>query len=181
MTNLTHVLETTLLFLAAYLFGCVLGYGVRWVLHAGRGTRIVTPEAIAAARAADAAPKRVMSSAARLARAASNDPAPPAIIATRKPNKAAQKSAARRTGPKPASIKAPRPGGADNLKLIKGIGPKIEASLNELGVYHFDQIAAWSKTNTNWIDKKLVLRGRIARERWVEQAAEFISETRASA
>ena len=37
---------------------------------------------------------------------------------------------------------APRGGKADDLKRIKGIGPKIEGLLNDLGVYHYDQIAS---------------------------------------
>jgi predicted flap endonuclease-1-like 5' DNA nuclease len=181
MTNLTHILETALLIFAAYLFGCVVGYAVRWALHAGRGTRVVSAEDIAAARAAEAAEqktRRVMTPAARLARTASNDPAPRRAVAVDEPQ---TKTGSKRAGPKPEPMRAPRPGGADNLKLIKGIGPKIEASLNELGVYHFDQIASWSKANIAWIDKKLSLRGRIDRERWVAQAIDFISETRASA
>ena len=82
--------------------------------------------------------------------------------------------------PKPATLAAPRPGGADNLKQIKGIGPKIEASLHGLGIFHIDQIASWSRANIDWVDTQLAFKGRIRRERWVEQAAE-LSKTRASA
>ena len=77
-------------------------------------------------------------------------------------------------------LAAPRPGGADNLKQIKGIGPKIEASLHGLGIYHLDQIAGWNKANADWVDAKLTFKGRIRRERWVEQAAE-LCKTKASA
>ena len=75
----------------------------------------------------------------------------------------------------------PRADGADNLKQIKGIGPKLETALNDLGVFHLYQIAGWSKANIDWVDKQLVLRGRITRERWVEQASTFSSVTRLSA
>ena len=55
--------------------------------------------------------------------------------------------------PRPVSLTAPRSGGADNLKQIKGIGPKIEASLQAMGIYHLDQIAGWSKTNIDWVEQ----------------------------
>ena len=35
-------------------------------------------------------------------------------------------------------------GGADDLKKIKGVGPKLEAMLHGMGFYHFDQIANWT-------------------------------------
>ncbi|HUV32473.1 MAG TPA: ABC transporter, partial [Devosiaceae bacterium] len=53
---------------------------------------------------------------------------------------------------------------------IKGIGPKLEATLNGLGVYHFDQIAGWSRGNIEWVDAYLSFKGRIDREDWVAQA-----------
>ncbi|MBL8549515.1 MAG: hypothetical protein JNJ73_05985 [Hyphomonadaceae bacterium] len=73
-------------------------------------------------------------------------------------------------GVRPASIAAPRQGAPDDLTLIEGIGPKTENSLHALGVFHFDQIADWSRANCAWVDQYLRLRGRIERERWVEQA-----------
>jgi len=56
------------------------------------------------------------------------------------------------------------------LKKISGIGPKIEGILNGLGVYHFDQIAAWTPENITWVDGHLKFKGRIGRENWLEQA-----------
>src|SRR6056297_1340009 len=47
-------------------------------------------------------------------------------------------------GARPEVLSAPRDGQADDLKQIKGIGPKLETMLNEMGFYHFDQIAGWS-------------------------------------
>ncbi len=58
----------------------------------------------------------------------------------------------------------------DNLKRISGVGEKIEAALNELGIYTFEQIAQWNSDNIAWIDEHLVFKGRIDRENWVEQA-----------
>ncbi|MFK8251585.1 NADH-quinone oxidoreductase subunit NuoE [Ancylobacter terrae] len=75
---------------------------------------------------------------------------------------------------KPAPIDAAREGKADDLKLIWGVGPKIEGLLNRLGVYHFDQIAAWSRDNLKWIDQNLEgFPGRASRDKWIEQAAKL--------
>jgi predicted flap endonuclease-1-like 5' DNA nuclease len=42
--------------------------------------------------------------------------------------------------------------------------------LQSLGVYHFDQIAAWTPAEIDWVNAAISFRGRIERERWVEQA-----------
>ena len=71
---------------------------------------------------------------------------------------------------KPVLLTAPRDGKKDNLTRIKGIGVKIEASLNEAGIYHFDQIASWDKDNIAWANSTLGFPGRAEREQWVAQA-----------
>jgi len=72
---------------------------------------------------------------------------------------------------KPELLSSPRGGKADDLKEISGIGLKIEETLHELGVYHFEQIASWTKENVEWVNEHLlVFKGRIERENWVEQA-----------
>ncbi|RLA75281.1 MAG: hypothetical protein DRG11_01900 [Epsilonproteobacteria bacterium] len=59
----------------------------------------------------------------------------------------------------------------DDLKYISGIGTNIEKTLNENGIYYFDQIASWSKKNILWIDEYLkVFKGRAQRDNWVRQA-----------
>ncbi|WGW02560.1 endonuclease [Tropicibacter oceani] len=74
-------------------------------------------------------------------------------------------------GSKPEMLTGPRAGGADNLKEIKGIGPKLEKLCNSLGVYHFDQIAAWTSDELAWVDSNLAgFRGRATRDDWVGQA-----------
>ncbi|MEZ5938062.1 MAG: hypothetical protein R3C52_07565 [Hyphomonadaceae bacterium] len=50
------------------------------------------------------------------------------------------------------------------------MGPKLEGLLNKLGVYHFDQIASWSEREIAWVNNAIAFKGRIERERWVEQA-----------
>jgi predicted flap endonuclease-1-like 5' DNA nuclease len=71
---------------------------------------------------------------------------------------------------RPPGLSAPRAGGRDDLKLIYGIGPRIERGLNELGVFHYDQIAAWDRRTVVWVENQFSLRGKIGRERWVQQA-----------
>ncbi|MBE0581981.1 hypothetical protein [Devosia sp.] len=175
MTNLAHIAETALLLLAAYLLGCVLGYATRLVLHAGRGTRQVVPPAAAAVTAPLPEPRKPRSSAARLA-ARVEEPLPPAPNAAPAPPPVTALPPAGKSkslGPKPATLSGPRGGQADNLKQIKGIGPKIEASLYAMGIFHIDQIAGWNKANVDWVDAQLSFKGRIRRERWVEQALEL--------
>lgn len=71
---------------------------------------------------------------------------------------------------RPEYLDGPRDGNGDDLKMIKGVGPKLEATLNALGFYHYDQISAWTPENIAWVDKSLSFSGRINRENWLEQA-----------
>ncbi|MDU6325895.1 cell envelope biogenesis protein TolA [Bradyrhizobium sp.] len=70
---------------------------------------------------------------------------------------------------RPRALPAPD-GTADDLKLIKGIGPKNERILNEIGVHHFSQIAAWSPGQASWVGDHMAFPGRIEREHWIAQA-----------
>ncbi|WP_372890692.1 NADH:ubiquinone oxidoreductase [Rhodosalinus sp.] len=82
-------------------------------------------------------------------------------------------------GTKPALRDAPRAGGADDLKQIKGVGPKLEQLLNRMGVYHFDQIAGWSAEEVAWVDANLEgFKGRVTRDDWVAQARALASGER---
>ncbi len=69
----------------------------------------------------------------------------------------------------PPLLSKARDGGADDLKQIKGVGPGLEKTLNELGFYHFDQIAGWRKKEIAWVDERLKFKGRIERDDWVKQ------------
>ncbi|SEN39698.1 NADH dehydrogenase subunit E [Pseudorhodobacter antarcticus] len=74
-------------------------------------------------------------------------------------------------GSKPAALASARDGKADDLKQIKGIGPKLEELCNTLGFYHFDQIANWSDAEIAWMDENLEgFKGRVTRDTWVAQA-----------
>ncbi len=72
--------------------------------------------------------------------------------------------------PLPAFLDSPR-GPADNLTLMKGVGDRFAAKLNEIGVFHYRQIAGWSPADVGIADAKLdSFRGRIERDQLVEQA-----------
>ncbi len=74
-------------------------------------------------------------------------------------------------GTRPEALSQARGGQADDLKLIKGVGPKLEKLCNTLGFFHFDQIAKWSQAEVVWVDENLVgFKGRVTRDDWVKQA-----------
>lgn len=74
-------------------------------------------------------------------------------------------------GSKPKALKAARKGVADDLKVIEGIGPALEKVLNENGIFHLDQIAAWGVAEVEWMDGNLKgFKGRVTRDKWVAQA-----------
>lgn len=71
----------------------------------------------------------------------------------------------------PEFLSAAREGGPDDLKQIKGVGPKLEKTLHGMGIYHFDQIAAWGPKEQAWMDGNLEgFKGRATRDDWVAQA-----------
>ena len=72
---------------------------------------------------------------------------------------------------KPETLDSPRDGRGDDLKMIRGIGPKLEAMLNGMGFWHFDQIAGWTENEVAWVDYHLEgFKGRVTRDDWVPQA-----------
>ena len=74
-------------------------------------------------------------------------------------------------GTKPELLSEAREGGPDDLKYIKGVGPKLEQALHDMGVFHFDQIASWTDEEVAWADQNLVgFKGRVSRDDWVSQA-----------
>ena len=84
---------------------------------------------------------------------------------------AAPAKASAEGGTQPKGLKAPKKGKADDLKSIEGVGPALEKLLNDLGIFHFDQIAAWGEAEIAWIDGNLKgFKGRATRDKWVAQA-----------
>ncbi|MER8575750.1 NADH-quinone oxidoreductase subunit E [Mesorhizobium sp. M1338] len=69
---------------------------------------------------------------------------------------------------RPAGID--RPALVDDLKLISGVGPKIEGILHSLGIFTFAQVASLKKAEREWVDGYLSFQGRIDRDDWVKQA-----------
>ena len=75
---------------------------------------------------------------------------------------------------RPASLDSARDGQPDDLKMIKGVGPKLEDLLHSMGFYHFDQIANWTDKEIAWVDQNLQgFKGRVTRDDWVAQAKEL--------
>lgn len=77
---------------------------------------------------------------------------------------------------KPFILGNPRPSGKDNLKEIEGIDDKVELSLNNLGIFHYDQISKWSVNNCEWVEEYLGLKGKILEEYWIDQAKKLASK-----
>jgi NADH-quinone oxidoreductase subunit E len=145
---------------------------------------VAAKEAAKAAEAAPAAPapapvkpvavvKAATPKAAKSAKTAPS-PATPMAKVEAKPvaTKAAHaKAASPATEKSPELLKKPRSGKGDDLKLIWGVGPKLEKMLNDMGVWHFDQIASWGKAELNWVDDRLEgFKGRASRDEWVKQS-----------
>lgn len=77
---------------------------------------------------------------------------------------------------RPVGYDAPD-GTPDDLKQIKGIGPKLEILLNEMGFYHIAQIAEWTDEDIAWLDENLEgFKGRATRDAWVPQAQELLAQ-----
>lgn len=150
-------IETALLYLLAYAAGCLVGS-----LFAGEGEALPALAA-PAPRLALPQPSPALPSPPPQKIAAGALDAEPASM----PKVEGEDAIA---GKRPAGFAAAR-GTADDLKLIKGIGPQNEGRLHALGIWHFSQIAAWSPENVEWVGTYLAFPGRIEREDWVAQAA----------
>ncbi len=131
--------------------------------------------------AAEAEPAHVQTPVEEVEREAVADPEPvlqpepevsEPITAEPEPEVAAPASAvAPGDASKPQMLDGPRGDGADDLKKIKGVGPKLEKMLNGMGIYHFDQIASWKAEELAWVDENLEgFKGRASRDNWVSQS-----------
>jgi len=126
---------------------------------------IDAPSAVTAASLADTGPPilggigEVVAAAATSELADAQPEAPPPPTAPPAPQPA----------PQPAA--QPAGGAADDLRRIKGVGPKLIALLNGMGITTYAQIAGWSDADIDGIDARLgSFAGRIRRDNWVEQA-----------
>lgn len=96
---------------------------------------------------------------------------------------AAEATSAARFDAKPAAKAEPYPttpdvaAEPDDLKLISGVGPKLESKLHELGVTTFAEIAAWSAEDVARFDEQLKFHGRIDRDDWIGQATALAAKS----
>jgi len=137
-----------------------------WQGKAAKSSKAVKPAAAKPAAKTNKAPKpaaqKPVDATAAAKQAAS-------AKSTAKPQAKPQSAAA--GGKKPRTMKAPRKAGADDLKMIKGVGSKMENLLNTLGFFHFDQVAKWTADEVAWVDQNLEgFKGRVSRDNWVDQA-----------
>lgn len=73
--------------------------------------------------------------------------------------------------PKVIYTDGPSDGTPDDLKKIKGIGPKFEGDLNAKGIYYFRQIGAWKAADVRMVEDLIdSFPGRIKRDDWIKQA-----------
>lgn len=224
----THIIETALLLLIAFLIGCAIGWFVRTRFFGAPGTSSVPrAEPASTAKPADTASTSSVASTSEPAAPSPAEPEPavkkaaakkpaakstgskpataksssPKTATTKKPaakkpsaakSSTAKKPAAKKpatesavsakpaapTGDagRPEGLSAPRNGQKDDLKRIGGVGPKLESTLNGLGIYHFDQIAGWDRQTIEWVDNYLSFKGRIDRDNWIEQSKKFADE-----
>ncbi|HHG90470.1 MAG TPA: NADH:ubiquinone oxidoreductase [Devosia sp.] len=171
--NIALILETALVMLVAFLVGAILGYVIRCLFFkpqpAAKPREAAKPVAPAPVAAPPAKPEPEP--------IAASEPEPEPAV-PEEPTEAAKVESAEPSadaGGKPFGLSEPRGGKKDDLKRIKGVGPKIEGTLNELGIYHFDQVAGWSDENVDWINGFLSFKGRVQRENWIEQAKALAS------
>jgi len=85
--------------------------------------------------------------------------------------KSKPKKKAKAKKPKVLYTDGPTDGAPDDLKVIKGIGPKFEGDLNSKGIYYYRQIGAWKAADVKMVEGVIdSIPGRIARDEWVKQA-----------
>ena len=94
----------------------------------------------------------------------------PAVAKTAAAPKPAAKTAASTPAAKKAAAPKAAAGKVDNLRRLIGIGPVNERLLKGQGVTTYAQIAAWTEADVKRIEEVLNFDGRIAREKWIEQA-----------
>ena len=154
-----------------YIVGTVAVLVVLWMLLARRGRDSAPPvqgverpasllgddgEPVVRVRVETATP--TLKDAPFPAAVAPSAPPPPGTLVSQAPETAALNT-------------APVDGTADNLRLLKGVGPKLAALLVGLGVTRFEQIAAWTEEDVARVDGQLGnFKGRIMRDNWIDQA-----------
>lgn len=162
------MLDSALLLFASYIIGCCISCLIKQWMQGDSAQ----PLAVAAATAAP-----VVARAATPAATPAPVAAKPVAVAEAKPVPVAPAPEQPKVdvppgtpGQRPQGLMGPRGGIADDLKRIRGIGKQNEGRLHALGIWHFDQIAAWAANEIEWVGSYLAFPGRIEREEWVAQA-----------
>src|SRR5690348_8634143 len=196
MEHLT--VELVLWILLAFFIGCIIGCVLRQAVSGRRAPEMAAPGAEPVGQAGGEAapidltmpaevPVVVAGEAGELAALdLLAEPVEARAATPERPDAGWTDSAAREAGPstapegpppavedrpkRPQGLAAPRGDKPDNLQRISGIGPKLEKTLQDLGFFHYDQIAAWDPAEVTWINEHLRFRGRVEREQWIEQA-----------
>ena len=178
-------LEIGLLAALAYFIGLSIGGGAKSLLAAPAAAPMKPTPVVVRGRPRDEEPAAPESTPAPKS-AAPNAPAPAPQPARSETAPARESTAKASPGKKhfpghpPESLAAPRGGSPDDLTRIKGIGPKSDEKLHALGVFHFDQIAAWNIDNARWIGAALSGPGRVERGKWIQQARELVAARESS-
>ncbi len=146
--------------------------GATKIVEKAKGSVEVTEaKPVRAKKDADAAPKAKKAAPVKKAAEPKKAPAPkaePKPVPAAKAAPAAPKAAA----PKVLYTDGPTDGEPDDLKKIKGIGPKFEGDLNSKGIYYYRQIAAWKPADVEMVEGIIdSFPGRIERDEWIKQAA----------
>ncbi len=68
-------------------------------------------------------------------------------------------------------------GEADDLTKLSGVGKGWSRKLNEHGIYHYWQIAAFGPENMDELDEAFNAKGKIGKSGWIEEAKALIAET----
>jgi predicted flap endonuclease-1-like 5' DNA nuclease len=177
MFNLALTAEIAFLIAVFYLCGCVLGFAARWIMlrppraEPMRPTlqRVIATGPEPAPTSADPAlvdwPVEMPPAEGPAAMARTEHLEPQLVVGT-----AAEDLLVAAEEGRPRALSKPRGGNPDDLKQIKGIGPKLESTLHDLGIFHLSQIAGWSRVNAAWVSARIGFAGRVEREGWVTQA-----------
>ncbi|MBX3510600.1 MAG: hypothetical protein KF700_05315 [Hyphomonadaceae bacterium] len=96
-----------------------------------------------------------------------------AALSSEEPERQSAQEPPRVAAERPPALAAARHGAPDDLRLIEGVSAMRQSSLNALGIWHFDQIAAWTAEHVAWVDRYLRLRGAIIEDDWIDQAADL--------
>ncbi len=126
---------------------------------------VAAPETVAEAPAAEAVPEP----------AAEAAPEPEAAPAPAAEPEAAPDALPEVTLTEDKFVKLDGPRGEqDDLKKISGVGPVLEQKLNDMGIFHYWQIAAFTPEDITEVDDGLNFKGRIERDDWLKQAKDLV-------